>query len=245
MCQDFLKDLKWSIEETERKNKHKSSTYYKPSSMKCLRNMYYQRTGAEIEKDDISYTLVGICNSGTDIHVRIQQAVSDMKNNDIDCEYVDVEQYVNNVVNKGYSKVLEVLEHSGMETKLLKPDYNTVFLCDGIIKYKGEYYILEIKTETSRKFQTRFEIAEEHKNQAQAYASFLSINKVLFLYVCRDNLDMKAFIYEPTEKERWALLTKIDTVELYVHDKVLPNKTTDTSVCTYCQYKNRCERELC
>lgn len=241
MCKDFLKDLKWSIEETDRKNKHKPSKYYKPSSMKCVRNMFYQRIGAEIEKDDISYTLVGICNSGTDIHLRTQSAIEGMKDNGIDCEYLDVERYIKDNNIEG----LEVLAHSGMETKLLCPKYNVVFLCDGIIKYKGEYYILEIKTETSRKFQTRFTVAHEHMNQAQAYSVFLGLNKVLFLYVCRDNLDMKSFIYEPSEEEKAELLNKITICETCVKNNILPEKTNDISVCTYCQYKNRCRNELC
>jgi hypothetical protein len=45
--QSFLADLKRSIEMTADEERRKPSQTYKPSSMKCIRNMYYQRTGAE------------------------------------------------------------------------------------------------------------------------------------------------------------------------------------------------------
>ena len=62
--QSFLNDLKKSIEMTAEGEKRKPSMTYKPSSMKCIRNMYYQRTGAEPDEELSSYCSVGICNSG-------------------------------------------------------------------------------------------------------------------------------------------------------------------------------------
>ena len=42
--QSFLADLKRSIEITDERGSHKPSQSYKPSSMNCIRNMYYQIT---------------------------------------------------------------------------------------------------------------------------------------------------------------------------------------------------------
>ena len=112
--QDFIGDLKRSIELTEKKNQRQPSQTYKPSSMKCIRNMYYQVTGTEQDEGETSYCLVGICNSGTDIHIRIQQAVEDMKNNNMDCEYIDVAKFVK---DRELTDI-EVVSKSGMETKL-------------------------------------------------------------------------------------------------------------------------------
>ena len=68
--QQFLNDLKRSIELDDIKGQRKPSKSYKPSSMNCLRSMYFQMTGAEVDKESAGYCLVGICNSGTDIKCR-------------------------------------------------------------------------------------------------------------------------------------------------------------------------------
>ena len=109
--QGFLSDLKHSIEKTEEKNRRKPSATYKPSSMNCIRNMYYQVMGAEPDPSSSSYCLVGICNSGSDIHERIQQYVEGMKANGIDCEYIDVADYIK---SRGLD-YLEVVSKNGID----------------------------------------------------------------------------------------------------------------------------------
>ena len=92
--QQFLNDLKASIELQDKKNSRQPSKSYKPSSLHCIRNMFFQITGAQVEGERASSELVGICESGTDRHIRIQNAVEQMKENGVDCEYVDVGEYV-------------------------------------------------------------------------------------------------------------------------------------------------------
>lgn len=129
----FLLDLERSIELDDMNSSRIPSKTYKPSSMKCLRNMWYQVTGAERDCEPSNYTSIGICNSGTDTHERIQSYVSNMKNNNIDCEYVDVAEYV----NKNKLDYIDVVSKNGMETKLFHKELNMSFMCDGIIKYKN------------------------------------------------------------------------------------------------------------
>lgn len=240
--EEFLKDLKWSIEETERKNSFKPTTCYKPSSMTCIRNMYYQATGTDPDPSTTDYCLVNICNSGSDIHVRLQKEVEDMKTNGIDCEYIDVGDYIttNNIPD------VIVRGKSGMETKLHHERYNMNFMCDGVIKYKGEYYILELKTETSRKWMSRLDVDDSHKDQATAYSLSLGLEKVLFIYVNRDFLDMKSFMLTVTDEMRQALVNKITTCDSYVNSKTVPPKPFDLqpSQCKYCIYKSTCKKDL-
>jgi hypothetical protein len=58
--QMFLSDLKRSIELTDEKESRPPSKTYKPSSMNCERQMYYQVIGAEQDKGNSNYCLVGI-----------------------------------------------------------------------------------------------------------------------------------------------------------------------------------------
>lgn len=236
----FLADLKRSIELTEIKHTRKPSMTYKPSGMNCIRSMYYQVIGEEPDKKDVSSCLVGICESGTDRHERIQNAVAQMKDNGFDCEYVDVAEYVR-TRNLDYLDIVD--EHQGNECKLFNRNLNMSFLCDGIIRYKKKYYIIEFKTESIYKWSTRQEVNPDHYNQAIAYSESLQIPEVLFVYINRDNTDMKAFMYEVTDDMRKKLVDRIKLCDEFVNEKKVPDKEESRKNCTYCLYKQKCNAD--
>ena len=240
--QDFLNDLKRSIEMTADKDVRLPSKTYKPSGMNCMRASYYQIMGIQPDEASSSYSLVGICNSGTDIHVRVQTAVAEMWSNNMDCEYIDVKKYV----QSRELTDLEIVSQNGMETKLYHKKFNMSFMCDGIIKYKGHYYILELKTENSYKFMNRKGVDESHYNQATAYALAFGINEVLFVYISRDVLDMKAFMFNVTDEMKENLVGYIDECDGYVNRKIAPPKPENVSkkACNYCSYKTRCKGDV-
>lgn len=239
--QSFLNDLKRSIEMTASKNKRPGSKTYKPSGMGCMRASYYTITGVVPEGEEPSYVLEGICNAGSDIHVRVQTAVMGMQGNDMDCEWVDVEQFVKdrNLTD------LEVVDHTPTETKLYNKRYNISFLCDGIIKYKGEYYILELKTETSYKWTNRRDVDPKHHNQATCYSLCFGLDKVIFVYISRDMLDMKAFMLNVTGEMKNDLVGYITTCDDYITKNKVPPKPEDAGPrkCQYCGYRAQCRRD--
>jgi len=243
---EFLTDLKRSIEMTEDKNKRKGSQSYKPSSMNCIRQMYYIVTGKDGDSEISNFAGIGICNAGTDIHQRIQQAVLDMNTNGIDCEYANVADYV---TSRGLD-YLEIREKPNFkkgkfETKLYHKDLNMSFLCDGIIKYKGKYYILELKTEGSNKYWNREGVDPGHYNQGTAYSVALQIDEVIFVYISRDILDMKSFMFVPTDEMKQALVGRITECDGYVKKKKAPPKPEDVTkkTCAYCPFKSECEKD--
>ena len=238
--QSFLADLKRSIEITDAKGIKTPTRPYKPSSMGCIRSMYYQLTGTEPDKTPSSYMMVGICNSGTDIHVRVQKAIEDMKNNGIECEYIDVAEFVKsrNLTD------LEIISKNGMETKLFHKKLNMRFMCDGIIKYKNHYYILELKTEASFKFNDRKDVDPKHYNQGTAYSIAFGLDEVLFVYISRDVLDMKAYMLTVTDEMKQNLIGKITECDGYVERHIAPPipDTVPKRTCSYCSYKETCRK---
>ena len=241
IAQSFLNSLIQSIEKTANKNAYLPSAHYKPSSMNCIRNMYYQMVKTPLDPDIKEAPLVGIGESGTDRHERIQKAIIDMKENGYDCEYLDVAEYVKehnleDIIVKG---------KRGIETQLFNAKYNLSFLCDGIIKFKGEYYIFEFKTEASRKFVNREGVDNNHINQATAYSLSLGIDNVLFLYENRDLCTKKAFLLTVTQKMKDKLTCLICTCDEYLEMGIVPPKPADitTKVCQYCAYKSKCRKE--
>ena len=239
--QDFLNDLKRSIELTADKNQRLPSKTYKPSGMNCIRASYYQIMGIQSDESSSSYSLIGICNSGTDIHVRIQTSIEHMKENGMNCEYIDVTDFV----MQRSLEDLEIISKNGMETKLYHKKYNMSFMCDGIIKYKNHYYILELKTENSYKFINRKEVDSSHYNQGTAYSLAFGIDEVLFVYINRDVLDMKAFMLNVTNEMKQNLVGYIEECDGYVSRKIAPPKPKDVAkkTCTYCIYKTQCKKD--
>lgn len=236
--QQFLADLKRSIELDDMDGQRKPSQTYKPSGMNCIRAMYYQVSGREVKPSTNGYMMIGICNSGTDIHVRIQDAIANMKKHGIDCEYVDVEDFI----KTRELDYLEIRERHGNELKLYHKNLNMSFMTDGILRLYGKYYIFEAKTEASFKWQNRTGVDEKHYNQGTAYSVAFGLDDVIFLYINRDVLDMKAYMFHVTDDMKQDLVGRITDCDGYVQRMITPPKPDiPKRECNYCMYKEICD----
>ena len=218
----------------------KPTRRYKPSAMNCLRSMYYQVTGANLDKQSQRTSdFYGICESGTDRHKRIQYAITRMKDFGVDCEYMDVSTYIKE--NNIQHLVVESVEE--FETKVYDKDRNIVFLCDGLIKYKGKMYILEIKTESSYKWLDRHYVDDKHLHQAYTYSLELGVDNVLFMYENRDVCTKKPYILHVTDENRQYIEDRIKSCDSYIKQKVVPPKdeTISARICQYCDYRTQCK----
>ena len=235
----FLNDLQVSIEKSNISETIPSKTI-KPSSFNCVRNAYFQLIGEKPEPSMNTYQLFGICDSGTDRHIRIQKAIEKMNSySGMDCEYIDVADFIKqrNLTD------LVVKGKSGMETKLYNTKYNMSFMTDGIIRYKGKYYIFEFKTETFDKFYNRKDVDESHKVQAICYSLNFGIDDVIFLYENRNDCTLKSFMYKVTDEMKQDIIGKITLCEDAVSKLRPPAKPKDVlkKTCNYCAYRSKCE----
>lgn len=245
----FLEDYKNTISKMN-PNK-RGSNFYKPSSMNCDRCMYFIRTAAPVDESLPEYNSVRITECGTSSHERIQYYVSQMRDHGYDCDWIDPEWYIRNK-NLKYLKVQDeefCKEHGltyhgekSFETKLFDSRYNISFLCDGIIRYKGEYYILEIKTETAHKNYMRAGADIKHKNQSVSYSLSLGIDKIMWLYESRDHCTAKTYITTVSEEEKAELALRIEYVDGCVASGTIPQKCSNLSMCQYCNYKSICRK---
>lgn len=238
--QKFLKQLGLTIQRLDEKNKGQSSSYYKPSSLICPRQMFYYRNGVKADSLPSDFSAVGIAESGTDRHARLQQAISKMKECGYDCEYIDVDKFIEWFKPAG----TRVVGKRGAETKCFNDIYEMSFMCDGILRIGGNYYILEIKTESCFKFNTRAGVDEKHYSQGISYSLLFGLDNVIFLYENRDTCAKKAFMFTVTEEMREQIKTRIAYVEACRKEKKLPIKTTNEKVCQYCPYALKCRMEV-
>lgn len=240
--QEFLFMLNQTISRLHQENKRQPSKSFKPSSLGgCWRRLAYEVSGAPMDKGEMEEaSSVGILESGTDRHDRIQKSVMEMKRLGYECEWIDVEEYLKRRPVEGTS----VVSKNGNETKLKNEVLNLSFMCDGIIKMNGKYYILEIKTEASFKFMSRADVVEMHKVQATCYSVGIGIDNVIFLYENRDVCSKKSFLYEvkPQDKQD-RVIHVIETVNAYLEAETVPPKTKQNSHCKYCPFKEQCSKD--
>jgi CRISPR/Cas system-associated exonuclease Cas4 (RecB family) len=113
------------------------------------------------------------------------------------------------------------------------------FLTDGIIKYKGKYYILEIKTMNTQKYIESKQVRSEHTAQGTLYCLLFHLSSVLYLYEDRGMLNKKAFLYNVTEEMKDELVQKMQYISDCV-EKQTPPDIPENKKCTYCPYMNLC-----
>ena len=239
--QQFLDDLTTSIERDALKDKKPPSLTYKPSGMNCMRMSFYLISNVYAPQEVQTYSSCGICESGTDRHDRIQKAIAGMRANGFDCDYIDVETYIN---EHGLTDDLEVVEKHGMETKVFNKKLNMSFLTDGIIKYKGRYFIFEFKTEVSRKWRDRTYVDSSHISQGTAYSDAFKIPDVLFVYENRDTCEKKSYLLQVSDADRYNRIHQyIESCNRFIQSRMIPPMPTDPNIlkkCRYCPYKARC-----
>ena len=237
VAQQFVNDLLYTIEK-ENTSDYIPTRSYKPSGIAgCKRSLYYQMIGTQPDAEPNSINLVGICESGTDRHEVIQEYIQQMNKYNIQCQWINVGEYL---TKKGIQDP-EVISQVGNETKLFSKKYNMRFMCDGLVFYKGQYYIIEIKTESTHKYGSHNEPWQSHKLQAACYAMCIGVPKVIFIYENRDNCDKKGFLFEVPQAMIEKIEDTIQTVDECVKWKIVPQKELDK--CTYCKYKMQCAKE--
>lgn len=239
--EQFLQDLIYTIEWKDPNDSWKPSMTYKPSSMACLRNMFYQRSGADTDlggTDD--YQGKGMGESGTDRHSRLQNWICQMKNRGIDCEYYRVDDYIK---ERGIKNVTAKAAPNSLEFKCFHKDLQMSFMTDGILRYKGVWYILEIKTEIAMKWYKREDADSDHKRQAAAYCYAFGIDKVIFLYENRDMLTLKSYLVTVDQATmQREIVDRIGECEGYVKRGVVPPRPEDAN-CRWCPYQERCHKD--
>lgn len=228
---EFLTDLLYDIEMNSRANDKKPVTAYKPSMLKCQRECFFAFKGFEKEAGSFDYQGIGIMESGTDRHKRLQDILLQSKT----IKYIDVADFIKNN-QLGY---LEIVGNFGNETLLYDKRYNMRFMTDGLVEYKNKVFILEIKTESMMKFDKHDEVWEEHLNQASCYSMAFGINDILFLYENRDTLAKKVIHLKVTHEMRQGVIDFINSCNIHVNENSLPPKA-EGGHCRWCEYRKAC-----
>lgn len=217
----------------------------KPSKMGCDRQMYYILTGATPnEVSTVDPKLVMIQKIGTFIHSMLQEALSKAAPQGI--VFRDPTEVAKLAAEKGINTRIVPANHSTdnpYEVHCYNEDYDLSFMWDGAVFFRELNTIIEIKSEDHFKWMRRLRPEDDHIEQGTSYSLGLGINTVIFLYVDRNYLGIKAYKVDISEEMRQGVRDHITEVKKQVSEKTLPAKVTCKS-CRYCDYTKACKADL-
>jgi hypothetical protein len=135
-----------------------------------------------------------------------------------------------------------ILGEHDTEWKFYNSIYNISGMIDGAFLFNSRQTMWEFKTMNPTEFQSLAEPKKAHLEQGAVYNLALGIPHILFHYENKGTHEYKVFEYEYKEVHREWVIAKIERVNNYVAQKILPPKCSETMECRYCEYKSYCER---
>lgn len=208
------------------------------SSIRCDRISWFRIRGVQPDKVVISDRQLDFtAQIGTHCHQVIQTNLK----RELKDDWVDVSTYLQNL-SPDYQYSVHADDH-GLETQVVIDDPPIRFSCDGIIKYKNTYYLLEIKTSDFQSWSTLSQPKPQHIDQVKCYATLLNIHNVLFLYQDRQYGDFKCFEVTIKDADMQYIWNKIKHVMELVQHNIAPDPLpSGDSWCTasMCPYYKKC-----
>ena len=217
---EFLSICQSSIKDSIRhKNTEAKQQSFAPSSMRCKRISWFRLNGyaTDDSEDSVNMTLSFSSMLGIAIHEYLQNSLCRCDSETF--HWINVDHWIRNHCD--YECECEV---SGLESKVKIINPPITFACDGIIQIKNRYFILEIKSISSKEFVSLDTPRYYHEDQVKVYSTFLNIPNILFLYVDRTFGEMKCFEYEVSKQDMQDVRQNVDEVLEYFRLGLAPDK---------------------
>lgn len=165
-----------------------------PSGLICPRAAAFKLSGYWQEGKEETYDSDLVMEMGTFVHERIQKF---LRASDI---WVEVEDYLKEFPELNI-EINPFQKHAGETSLLFSGERGNIkvppfsFQCDGIVKIDGEYYLVEIKSETERAWENRRAPNPKHALQGTAYSFLYGIKNILWIYASRESFGSHRKVY--------------------------------------------------
>lgn len=214
-----------------------ASKTFAPSSFRCMRRSWFRLRGVQPDVPNSADRKLDFSASiGTACHRIIQANLKEALKND----WVSVSDYLrDNPIGYACS-----LEEDGLETKVSIPDIPIRFACDGIIRWKGKLYLLEIKTSEFGSFQELTDTKPQHVDQIKVYASLLKLKNILVVYQDRMYGEFKVYEMTVSDSDIDSVFSTIEYVKQCVEFEIAPDGLPlNDPWCTpnMCDYYQKCK----
>jgi len=114
---------------------------------------------------------------------------------------------------------------------------------DAVISDGKQLYVLDIKSMNSMIFRSMQEPKPENVQQLQLYLYYFKISKGILLYVNKDNLQLKEYIFNYNPEEAKMLINGMKLLRKQIDTNIIPKRIATYPSdwqCRYCQYKSVC-----
>jgi CRISPR/Cas system-associated exonuclease Cas4 (RecB family) len=234
---DFLDLYEHAIDESILEDEAiPSSRTFAPSQIRCKRVSWFRLRGTPPEPEtSVDRALNFTAKVGTACHQNIQELLSKKLGKD----WIDVETYLNSAPRPyKYS-----CTKKGQETSIEITDPPIKFAPDGIIFYKGEYRLLEIKTSEYTSFEKLTEVKPQHIEQIKCYGTLLNLHSAIVLYQDRVYGNLKCYEVKITDEDMHQMWNMFSEVMDCVKKNIAPEKPNTNRYCSpnYCRYYNHCK----
>lgn len=223
------------IERLQSEGARTKSRTFAPSCLRCERKSWFRLRGTQpdfISSPDLSLNFMA--EIGTAIHQIIQQNLKNALGDD----WIDVEDYL----NEHPMPYKYTLERSGFETKVQIEEPPIKFACDGIIRFQGKLYLLEIKSSEYSSWERLMNPKDVHMAQIKAYAALLGLRDVLVLYVDRQYGGLKCYEEHIADYECESVFKTFETIQHMAEVSLAPPRIRESDyLCTNCEYKEKCK----
>ena len=220
-----------------------------PSGLACQVAVAYKLTGVEMLPEYRSFESDGYASSGSARHQTIQEFLQKCPG----VEWVNIEQYIkeNNLpfdvdyewgirdkAEKYGLTCEQVCELVGSHERLLRHHNGLIqFKLDGLIKFEGEYYIVEIKTCSDA--DSKKAPLQKHQLQGKSYSLLLKIPKIIWIYESRENFKHVIAFQEIQPDEIEEIRSYLNNIVKFKND---PTKLSRSMDCKFCRYREHCEK---
>lgn len=213
-----------------------------PSGLNCQRAAAFKLMGLVMRGEEETYESNLAAEMGSFIHARIQKFLS---KSDI---WVNVEDFIAEhpelgiTLNPEQKNPGEIsLLFSGKRDGIEVPPFS--FQCDGIVKIDGEYYIVEIKSETETAWEKRTAPNPKHSEQATGYSFLYGIKNILWIYASRESFGThrKIYLQEVEKNKIKGFVSTVSDIGLKVNE----NRVVDlpkSKDCRYCAFIESCKK---
>jgi len=212
---------------------------FAPSSFRCQRIQWFRLRGVQPDKPKTADSVLDFTAVvGTALHKMIQEILKESLKED----WIDVAQYIkDNVLN---SDKYETEDSSdSLETLVSVSDPPVSFACDGIIRWKGEYILLEIKSSEFASWSELTDPKPQHVDQTKCYCAMLNLNRVFFVYIDRQYGGVKCYDVRYPADNTQKILTEMREIEELAEYRICPEPLPKgDSWCTesHCKYYKKC-----
>lgn len=228
-------------EEIQQKTAEPKHQTFAPSQMRCDRVSWFRLRGTQPDKiTSPDARLKFTAEIGTACHEMIQNKLI----NKLGSDWIDVDEWVsqNRQIFQNYDMDIH---KNGLESQIdMRKPFPVRFACDGIVRFNGKVYLLEIKSAEFSSLNDLIEPKPKHIDQVKAYSMLLQIPDVLFLYIDRQYGELKCFELNVADYEQeWVkekMQNVLDLVEANIAPEGLPVGDPD---CTQnmCPYWKKCK----